>query len=83
MPKSNSNVLSVGHWGRFPTYQAKVGTGPSTVIIVRGLRLFVPGMGVKFAEVHDLSGIRVGCKPTWRDGYISKVELDRIYLDLI
>lgn len=76
-------ITSIGRWGRFPTFQAKVGTGPSAVIIVKRVRDFEPGQYIKFAETRDLQGMCVGCTPTWRGGLITKIECDRIYLDLM
>jgi hypothetical protein len=59
-------IISIGRWGRFPTFQAKIGTGPSAVIIVKRVRDFWATQWIQFAEINDLKGMCVGCTPKWR-----------------
>jgi len=74
-------INSIGRWGRFPTFQAKIGTGPSAVIIVKRVRDFHVDQWIQFAERSDLAGMCVGCTPTWHGGIITKIENDRLFVD--
>ena len=74
-------IQSIGWWGRFPLYQAKVGTGSSDCIIVRRVRKFRVGMFIKFARRSDVRSMCVGCTPKWHSGLISRLDNDRIFVD--
>lgn len=76
-------VSPVGRWGRFPTFQAKVGTGSSSCILVRRTRRFSVGQFIAFAEEHHLAGMATGCTPKWRRGRVWKIEDDRLFIELI
>jgi len=76
-------INSIGSWGRFPTFQAKVGTGPSAVIVVKRVRDFRVGQWIQFAETHDLTGMLVSSPPRWRGGVIARIDGDRLFLDLL
>lgn len=79
----DGRITSIGRWGRQPTFQAKIGTGPSAVVIVRRTRRFKVGQHIQFADIHDLSGMCVGCTPKWRGGHIYKIENDRLFIELM
>ena len=72
----------VGRWGRFPTYQAKVGTMPGTTIVVKRARKFHVDQWINFADVCDLRGMSTGMTPRWRGGIIWKIEDNRIFVNL-
>ena len=75
-------VTPVGHHGRMPTFQAKIGTLSSTCIVVKRTRKFYVGQAIEFAELSDLSGMCVGVAPRWRHGIVWKIEDDRLFIDL-
>ena len=70
-------------WGRRPTFQAKIGTGPSAVVIVRRSRKFRVGQYIQFAELGDVAGMCVGCTPRWRHGHIYKIDHSRLFIELM
>lgn len=74
-------IKPVGRWGRQPTYAARVGRFIlKTVIVVKRVRLFTAGQHIQFAEFCHLSA---GSAPKWRNGIISKLEFDRIFVDTL
>lgn len=75
-------VIPCGHWGRKPLYSAKVGTGPSNLVMIKRIRDFDPGMAIQFAAMEDVRGMCVGVTPNWRRGTIWKIENDRIFIEL-
>lgn len=76
-------LCAIGRWGRFPTFQAKVGTGSSTVIIIKRARDFTIGQQIEFAETRDLQGMCKCCTPKWHGGLIWKIEDNRLFLDRV
>jgi hypothetical protein len=74
-------ILSTGRWGRFPTYQAKVGTMSGSIIIVKRLRDFEVGQRVQYAETYELRGTSTGMAPKWSGGIIWKIESDRLFIE--
>jgi hypothetical protein len=74
-------IKAIGRHGKRPTYQAKIGTMPSSVIVVRRLRDFSVGQRIEFAELDDMRGMSVGCTPVWKHGVIWKIEFDRLYVN--
>lgn len=74
-------VEPVGSWGKQQWYHAKVGTGRSTVIIVRGRKAFAVGQSIRFAELRDVAGMCVGTTPAWRSGRIYDIAAGRLYVE--
>lgn len=74
-------VCPVSYWGKRPLYQAKVGTGPSDLIMVKRVRNFYVGQCIKFARLADVRGMCVGCPPQWVGGYIWKIESERLFVE--
>ena len=70
----------IDKWGRFPTFAAKIGTGPGTVIIVRRDRSFHVGQRIKFAEVSALRGMSTGVTPPWQSGTIWRIDDNRLFI---
>ena len=69
-------VEPLGRHGRgVPTYQAKIGTGPGCVVVVKRIRVFKVDMKVEFAQVLPESR-----KGPWESGHIWKIEDDRLYI---
>ena len=75
-------VMPISNWGRQPLYQAKIGTGPSALIMVKRQRKFHVGQRLKLAAREDVRGMCVGCTPKWRSGIVWKIESDRLYVEL-
>lgn len=71
----------VNRWGRFPLFQAKIGTMPGCLVMIRRQRLFTAGEIVKYATLDSVKGMCVGCTPRWESGMISKVGEDRLFID--
>ncbi len=76
-------LTPIGRRGRQPTYQAKVGTHSSTVVIVKRAREFVVGQRIEFAETHLLRGCSVGVAPRWIKGRVWRIEDNRLFIDLV
>ena len=72
----------VRRWGRFPLFPAKVGTGPSTLILVRRDRTFAVGQRIKFATLDDVQGMCQGVTPRWRNGVVWKIDGGRLFVSL-
>jgi len=81
--KNAIELQPVSRWGRFPLYQAKVGTGSSTTIMVKRQREFFVGQRMQFAERSDVEGMCVACTPKWRDGSVWKIEDGRLFVNLV
>ena len=75
-------VMPISRWGKQPLYQAKIGTGPSALIMVKRQRRFHVGQRLQFADREDVRGMCVGCTPKWRGGIVWKIESDRLYVEL-
>jgi hypothetical protein len=76
-------ILSTGRRGRQPTFQAKIGTMPSAIIIVKRVRDFEVGQRIEYADTYELRGMSVGMAPRWHRGTVWKIECDRLYIDRI
>lgn len=79
----NTAVTPIGRRGRQPTYQAKVGTMGSSVVVIKRARKFKVGQRIEFAETHDLNGCSVSMAPKWRTGTIWLIEDDRLFINLL
>ncbi len=77
-----TTVATVGRWGKFPTFAAKVGTMAGSNVLVKRARAFYVNQRIDFAEEHHLAGMSVGMAPKWRHGSIWKIENDRLYIEL-
>jgi hypothetical protein len=77
---SSEFVMPVDRWGRHPLYQAKVGSGPSDLIMVRRARKFRVGMNIHFATISDVRAMSTGVTPKWRSGNIWKIEDNRLFV---
>lgn len=75
-------VTPISRWGRQPLYLAKIGTGPSDLIMVKRQRKFRVGQRLQFATIEDVRGMCVGCTPRWRGGIAWKIEDNRLYVEL-
>lgn len=80
------DVTAVQRWGRRPLFQAKIGTHPSTLVVVRGAPLsgataFEVGRRIEFADHSDLRGCSKVLSPRWSWGIIWKIEDNRLYID--
>ena len=80
--RAKIDVTPIGLHGRFPTYQAKIGTGSSAVVIIRRVRRFSLGQRIQFANIDDLMGQCVGCASRWRTGIIWDIMDNRLYIEL-
>lgn len=70
-------------WGRFPMFFAKVGTGPSDLVIVRKVRKFFVGQRINFVRSDDVKGMKKGSSPDWwRVGIVWKIEDNRLFISL-
>lgn len=72
----------LNRWGRFPLFDAKISTGPSSLVIVRRARKFHVGQLIWFVEWSDLRGMCIGVTPPWRRGTIWKIENERLFINL-
>jgi hypothetical protein len=70
----------IGRWGRYPTFQAKVGTLGSTCVLIRRQRAFSEGDVIRYCEEHHLKGMGKSCTPIWQPGRIWKIEGDCLFI---
>lgn len=75
-------VEPAGNWGRYTTYLAKVGTLSSCLVLVKRVRKFHVKQRIEFVEEHSLRGCSKGIAPRWRQGYIWKIEDNRLFISL-
>src|ERR1041385_3675880 len=80
-------VRPSGYWGRRPYFSAKVGSMPSSMVLIKGARkyeqtAFHEGQRIQFCDTESLRGMTTGCTPPWRTGTIWKLECDdgRIFI---
>ncbi len=76
-------IIATGRHGRQPTFQAKIGTMPGSIIIVKRVRDFEVGQRIQYADTYELRGMSVGMAPRWSGGIIWKIEDNRLYVDRI
>lgn len=76
-------VVAINHWGRQPLYQAKIGTLPGSLIMVRRARKFYVEQRIEFAELDDVRGMSVGMSPKWQHGIIWKIEGNRLFVNRV
>lgn len=74
-------VTPVGRWGKFPTYDAKVGTFSGCRILIKRARKFTIGQRIEYAEEQNLRGMSTGCTPTWQPGKIWDIQDNRIFVN--
>ena len=74
-------VEPIDNWGNKPLYLAKVGSGPSDLIMVKRVRDFFVGQHILFARIDDVRGMCIGCTPNWSHGLIWKIEDDRLFVE--
>jgi len=74
-------LFATGRRGRHPTFQAKIGTMPGTIIIIKRVRNFEVGQHIEFADICDLLGMSVGMAPRWQRGVIWLIEGNRLYVN--
>ena len=73
------DVQNVGHWGRFKTFLAKIGTMPGSVIIIKGNKsAFQNGQRVWFVEKDTYRPARY--HEAWQEGIIDKIEDNRLFI---
>lgn len=76
-------IQPVGSWGRKQLYQAKVGTGPSTLVMVKGCKVFSVGQHIQYCQLQNVQGMCTGCTPPWSGGLIYKIENDRLFIEMM
>ena len=69
-------------WGRYALYDAKIGSHPSAVILVKRTRRFRVGQRIYFANIDDCRGMSKSCTPAWKSAMVWKIEDDRLFLEL-
>lgn len=72
---------SIGRWGRFPTFEAKIGSTSSCCVLVRRARAFYVDQGIDYCDEQDLQGMSKSCTPTWQRGHIWKIEANRLFIN--
>lgn len=69
-----STIEPVGMRGKYLTWLAKVGTGPSDIVIIKRARQFSVGQRIEFKRTEELRGMSVGMAPrNWRTGIIEQI----------
>jgi hypothetical protein len=78
-----TQILPVSYWGRKPVYLAKVGTGPSTLVLIKRVRKFKVGQYIYFCNRRDVEGMRVGTTPRWKSGHIYDIRGTMLFIELL
>lgn len=73
-------IVPIGSWGRYKTWVAKVGTLPSSLILIRRSRDFCAGQRIWFCDEWDLQGTSKGCTPRWESGHIDKIQGNLLFV---
>ena len=66
-------IESVGNWGRYPLFSAKVGTTSSNLVVIYRIRDFKVGQRIKFSTIEELRGRSKSCSPRWSGGVIDSI----------
>lgn len=67
-------INPVSRRGKYLVWSAKVGTGPSDLVLIKRTRVFTVGKRIEFVKTRDLEGMSVGCAPQrWSLGRITEI----------
>ena len=75
------DIIPTRYWGKKPMYVAKVGTGPTTIILIKRARKFSVGQRIEFCLEDDVRGMSVGTTPHWRHGRIWDVKGGYLFIE--
>ena len=70
------------YWGRKPVFLSKVGTGPSTLVLIKRVRKFHVGQHIEFCNRRDVDGMCVGGTPKWKHGHIYDIRNEMLFIEL-
>ena len=73
-------IESIGNWGRYPLFSAKVGTTSSNSVVIYQIRDFKVGQRIKFSTMDELRGRSTSCSPRWNGGIIDSIRGDMLFI---
>lgn len=77
-----TTLIPVGKWGRYPLFQAKVGTMPGCLVLIKRKRSFMSGDMIQYILRQEVEGRRTCCAPSkWHGGMISKIGDNRLFIE--
>jgi len=73
-------IESVGNWGRYPLFSAKVGMTSSNSVVIYRARDFKVGQRIKFSTMDELRGRSKSCSPRWSGGIIDSIRGGMLFI---
>lgn len=78
-------IYPSGNWGGRPTFDSKIGTFSSNLVVIkharkRGPTRFKVNQRIEFATLKSLIGLSIGMTPPWRKGTIWDIQMERLFI---